>query len=45
MCAVKLIDRKSTEELINKLDVQECWDMMTTARSMRWSGHVLRKEE
>ena len=45
MCDVKLLDRRNSEELMDMLDIEEPLDRMARASSMRWYGHVLRKDE
>ena len=45
MCGGKLQDRRNSEELIDMLGIKESLDRMAKASSMRWYGHVLRKEE
>ena len=45
MCGVKLLDRKNSEELVDMLGIKESLDRMAKASSMRWYGHVLRKED
>lgn len=44
MCGVTLKDRKSTEELQNRLGVEGMADMMRRGR-LRWFGHVERKDK
>ena len=44
MCRVKLLDRKNSEELMGMLGIKESLDRMDKASSIRWYGHVLRKE-
>ena len=48
MCGVKLLDRRNSEELVDKLDmlgIKESLDRMAKAISMRWYGNVLRRED
>ena len=45
MCGVKLSDRRNSEELMDMLEITESLDRMAKASSMRWYGHVLRKED
>ena len=45
MCAVKLIDRKSTRDLMQMLDLNETIDQLAKANSAHWDGHVLRKDK
>ena len=44
MCGVKLFDRRNSEELMDMLGIKESLDRMAKASSIRWYGHVLRKE-
>jgi len=43
MCGVKLMDRKSTKDLMNMLGLTASIEM--TANALRWFGHILRTEE
>ena len=43
MCGVKLMDKKSTKDLMQMLDFNETFDQLAKANSVRWCGHVLRK--
>ena len=45
MCGVKLFDRRNSEELMDMLGIKESLDRMAKASSIRWYGHVLRKED
>ena len=45
LCGVNLLDQRSSEELIDMLGIKKSLDRMAKARSMRWYGHVLRKED
>ena len=45
MCGVKLLDQRNSEELMDMLGIKESLDRMAKASSMRWCGHVLRKED
>ena len=45
MCGVKLLDRRNSEELMDMLGIKESLDRMTKASSIRWHGHVLRKDD
>ena len=45
MFGVKLLDRRNSEQLMDMLGVEESLDRMAKANSMRWYGHVLRKED
>ena len=42
MCKVKLVDRKSTEELMG---LKKTLDRMAKANEVRWYGHVIRRED
>ena len=44
MCAVKLVDRKNTEEQMEMLGLKKTLDRMTKANRVRWYGHVIRRE-
>jgi len=44
MCGIKLMDRRNTEELIAMLGLEKSLDRMAKVNSMRWYGHVLRRE-
>ena len=41
MHAVKLIEKKINQELINLLGLEETLDRLVTASGMRWYGQVL----
>ena len=45
MCGVKLLDRRNSEKLMDRLDIKESLHTMAEASSMWWYGHVLRKED
>ena len=45
MCGVKLLDGRNSEELMDMLGMKESLDRMAKASSIRWFGHVLRKED
>ena len=45
MCGVKLLDRRSSEELMDMLGIKESLDRMAKISSIRWYGHLLRKED
>ena len=45
MCGVELMDKKSTKDLMQMLDLNETMDMLVKANSVRWYGYVLRKDE
>jgi len=45
MCGVKLMDRKSTKDLMNMLGLTASIKMTAKTNALRWFGHVLRTEE
>ena len=45
MCGVKLVDKKSTKDLMLLLDLNESMDQLVRANSVRWYGRVLRKDK
>ena len=45
MCVVKLMDKKSPKDLMQMLDLNETTDQLANANSVRWYGHVLRKDK
>ena len=45
MCAVKLMDEKSRKDLMQMLDLKKTIDQLAKANSVRWYGHVLRKDK
>ena len=45
MCGVKLVERRSTDELMDMLGLHETVDRMARASGVRWYGHVLRRED
>ena len=45
MYGIKLLDQRNREELMGMLGINESLDRMAKASSMRWYGHVLRKED
>ena len=44
MCGVKLMDKKSTNDLMQMLDFNERIDQLAKANSVHWYVHVLRKD-
>ena len=44
-CGVKLIDKKSTKDQMQMLDLNETIDQRTRASSVRWYEHMLRKDK
>ena len=45
MCAVKLMEKRKTEELMAMLGREERVIKLAKANGVRWYGHVLRKED
>ena len=45
MCGVQLKDRKRSTYLMLMLDLKEATDQLVMANSVRWYGHVLRRED
>ena len=45
MCWVKLMDKNSTRDLMQMLDMNETMDQLAKANCVRWYGNVLRKEK
>ena len=45
ICGVKLVDKKSTKEIMQMQDLNETIDQLVKANSARWYGHVLRKDK
>ena len=43
-CGVELVDMKLTKDLMQMLDLNEAIDQLARANSVRWYGHVLRKD-
>ena len=41
MCGVKLMDKKSTNDLMQMLDLNETMDQLAKANSVRWYGQAL----
>ena len=39
------MDKKSTRDLMQMLDLNETIDQLAIANSVRWYGHVLRKDK
>ena len=44
MSGVKLMDRKSTKDLMQMLELVETVDQLAKANVVHWYGHVLRKD-
>ena len=45
MCSQKVVDKKTTEEQMDKLGLKETIDRLATANGVRWYGHVLRRDD
>ena len=45
MCEVKLMDKKFTKDPMEMLELTETIDQLARADSVRWYGHVLRKDK
>ena len=45
MCGVRLIEKKSSGELMDRLGLDETIDRLAKASAVRWYGHVLRRGE
>ena len=45
MCRVQLKDRKRSTDLMLMLGFNETIDQLAIANSVRWHGHVLRRED
>ena len=43
MCGVKSMDKKTTKDVMQMLDLNETMDQLANTNSVRWHGHVLRK--
>ena len=41
----KVVDRKTTEEQMDVLELKETVDRSATANGIRWEGHVLKRED
>ena len=44
-CKVEMMDRKNTNELMDKLELYETLDKMAKANGVRRYGHALRRED
>ena len=44
MCGVILMDKKSTKDLMQMMDMDETKDQLAKTNSVRWNGHVPRKD-
>ena len=45
MCDQKVVDRKTAEEQMDMLGLRETIDRLATANSVRWYGHVLKRDD
>ena len=45
VCGVQLNDRKRSTDLMFMLGLKETIEQMAMANSVRWNGHVLRRED
>ena len=45
MCGVKLVDRKRVEVLMRMVGLEEAVEQLALANSVRWFGHILRRED
>ena len=45
MCRVKLMDKKSTKDQMQMLDLNEAICQLPTANSVRWYGHELKNDK
>ena len=45
MCGLKVADRKTTEEQMDRRGLRETIDRLATANGVRWYGHVLRRND
>ena len=45
MCSQKVVDRKTTQELMDMLGLKKNIDWLATANEVRWYGHVLRRDD
>ena len=44
MCAVKIIEKRRSQELMSLLSLKDTLDGLARASGARWSGHVLRRD-
>ena len=44
-CGVKLMDKKSTKDLMQMSDLNETIDQLARANSVHWHGHKMRKNK
>ena len=45
MCSQNVVDRKTTEEQMDMLGLEETIDRLATVNGVRWYGHVLRRDD
>ena len=45
MCGVKLADKKNTKELMERLSLKETIVEVVKRSSLRWMGHVIRRDK
>ena len=45
MCGIQLSDRKRSTDLMFMQGLKEAIDQLAMANSVRWCGHVLRRED
>ena len=45
MCGVKLLDKKSTKDIMQMLDLNETIDQLAKGNSVCWHEHLLRKDK
>ena len=45
MCGVQLMDRERSTDLMFMLGLNETIDLLAMTNSVRWYGHVLRRED
>ena len=45
ICGVKLMDKKSTKDIMQMLDLHETIGLLAKANGVRWYQHVLRKDK
>ena len=43
-CEEKSVDKKSTKDLMQMLDLKETMDQLAKANRVRWYGHALRED-
>ena len=44
MCAQKVVDRKTTEEQMDRLELRKIINWLATANAVGWYGQVLRRD-